>query len=103
MVDYSLNSFLHLDGIRFEFEHQLITKLEDLSEKYKAQNTLLKEVDLLNLEMKKENEELTEKFQKEKRRNESLETELHLLREQLKQREKSAERRNRSHSKSNKS
>ena len=54
---------------RSQFEHQLITKLEDLSEKYKAQNTLLKEVDLINLEMKKENEELTESYQKEKRRN----------------------------------
>ena len=55
--------------------------MEDLSEKYKAQNTLLKEVDVINLELKKENEEMTEKFQKEKRKNENLEIELQLLRQ----------------------
>ena len=72
-----------------------------MSEKYKAQNALLKEVDVLNLELKKENEELLEKYQKEQRRNDSLEIEIYLLREQLKQREKSGERRDGSHSRSN--
>jgi len=42
---------------------------------------LLKEVDVLNLELKKENEELVEKYSKEQRRNDNLEIELHLLRE----------------------
>lgn len=50
---------------RSQFEHQIITKLEDLSEKYKAQNTLLKEVDLINLELKKENEETNDKLFKQ--------------------------------------
>lgn len=58
-------------------------------------------MDVLNLELKKENEEMTEKFQKEKRRNEALETEIQLLRQQLKKREKSADRSDRSRSKSN--
>ena len=47
---------------RSTFEHQIIQKLEDVSEKYRLQNMLLKDADLLNLELKKDNEQLMEKL-----------------------------------------
>ena len=66
---------------RSQFEHQIIQKLEDISEKYKAQNDLLKDIDLLNLDLKKENEDLYNQLHAQKQQYASLQLELKLFRE----------------------
>jgi len=40
---------------RSAFEHQIIKKLEELSEKYRVQNKVLKEFDSANKDLRKEN------------------------------------------------
>lgn len=51
---------------RSEFEHQIITKLQDVSQKYQLQNKILKEVDQLNLELRRENEVILRDLTKER-------------------------------------
>ena len=70
---------------RSVFEHQIIQKLEDLSEKYKLQNQLMKDVDLLNLELKTENEKLRKEMEVEREKGKMTELEFKLLRENQKE------------------